>query len=105
MSNPTEEQSLPPVNDAVVITLKKPVRYGDQLLTFLELREPTAGDLRRLSDLMECLANPFRMALALAAAVTGIPDKVLDRLSLEDIGEVAKYLNPFVVASLSMSES
>lgn len=103
MNEAIEQGNLPAVNDAVVITLKKPIRYGDQLLTFLELREPTAGDLRRLGDLSEGLSNPFRLGLELAAVQTGIPDKVLDRLSLEDLGEVVKYLNPFVFGSLSVS--
>ncbi|WP_432721292.1 phage tail assembly protein [Jeongeupia wiesaeckerbachi] len=76
----------------IVITLSRPVRFGDDDITELKLREPLAGDFRALNE----PSDVFASSLNLAAELAGLPASVIDRLGLDDTQAVIKAVNPFL---------
>ena len=66
------------------LTLKKPIKWGNELVVDLSFREVVARDLRslKLSEMQ------FGDLLDLAARLSGHPPSVLDQLSMEDVGTV-----------------
>ncbi|MBM3114994.1 phage tail assembly protein [Jeongeupia naejangsanensis] len=76
----------------IVITLNRPVRFGDDDITELKLREPLAGDFRALTEPFDLFTCSFNLAAELA----GVPASVIDRLGLDDTQAVIEAVNPFL---------
>ncbi|TJZ78791.1 phage tail assembly protein [Chitiniphilus eburneus] len=76
----------------LVVTLSKPLRFGEEDITELRLREPCAGDFRVLANPQAVLAS----SLDLAAELAGLPSSVLDRLNTDDTEAVVRAVNPFL---------
>ena len=75
------------------IELRKPISFdgGREELCELEFREPTVGDLLK-ADAYE--SNSYGEELALLAALTGQPEALLKRMSVEDFGRCRTVLLP-----------
>ncbi len=82
---------LPPVQDTLTLTLRKPVRFADQDYAVLELREPTAGELAK------AVKEPGEvdMMITLTHLVAAVPRGVAERLSQRDLGECARFFAQF----------
>ncbi|GAA5783938.1 hypothetical protein GCM10007860_09150 [Chitiniphilus shinanonensis] len=76
----------------IVIALSKPLRFGEEDIAELQLREPCAGDFRVLSNPQAVLA----CSLDLAAELAGLPPSALDRLNTADTEAVVRAVNPFL---------
>ena len=79
------------------LTLKKPIRLGESTPEITELtfrEEVVAGDLRGIRQ--SALADPLTDdILKIAGRLCGQPDAVMNRLSLEDTGEVMAAVHGF----------
>lgn len=76
------------------IVLTKPIKFGEETIDKLTLREPVAKDFRELKD-----TAPFAMMLDLAAALSGVPTSAIDQLSAADTMAVCDKVGGFLPAS------
>ena len=76
------------------VNLSKPISFGTESITKLELREPVAGDLRGM---------PLNMGmdemLALAGKLSAQPDSVINQLSIPDMAKVMEVVGDFLQGS------
>ncbi len=75
------------------IELRKPISFdgGREELCELSFHEPTVGDLLK-ADAYE--SNSYGEELALLAALTGQPEALLKRMSVEDFGRCRAVMLP-----------
>lgn len=84
--------------EPIVIKLHKPVQLGETGTRISELHlrsEITAGDLRgiKLGNLADLATDDL---LKICGRLCGQPDPVMNRLSLQDFGEVASAVLPLL---------
>lgn len=81
----------------VKVKLKKPIAFGDQTITELIIRdEVVAGDMRGIP-----MRDPmwFDDVLKLLGRLAAQPDPVINKLSFEDLAEVAPLVAGFIGGS------
>lgn len=88
------------MDDFMVIPLTKPIKFGEETISELKLREPEGKDFRQLKSM-----NPFAMMLELATAISGVPDSVIDRLNAADTLAVCEKVGSFFPDSLKTGAS
>lgn len=76
------------------IVLTNPVKFGEETIDKLVLREPVARDFRGMKS-----TEPFAMMLDLAAAVSGVSPSVIDQLSAADTMAVFDVVGGFLPSS------
>ena len=86
----------------VKFPLSRPVTFGEETISELELREPVAGDLWDV-ELGEKIA--MGALLSVAAAISGRPLSVLRKLSAPDALELATVVGGFFERSPETSGS
>lgn len=89
------------MNEETVIGLSKPLRFGDEEISELRLRRPTGGDFRHVKASNEV----FAMALDLTAALTGLPQKVIDSMDVEDLFKVVMAVSYWLPKSQETGET
>lgn len=82
------------------IVLIKPIKFGEETITMLKLREPVGRDFRGLDA-----TNPFTMMLDLAAVLSGVPASAIDQLSAADTMVVCEKVGSFLPASQATGAS
>lgn len=70
------------------LNLRHPVKLGDETITSLELRRPTAGDLR----VMDERKGDISKQIALTARLTALPEKTIEQLDAADFVELGEVL-------------
>jgi hypothetical protein len=78
----------------VTITLAKPINFGSETISKLDIREPVAGDMRGLP-----LQMGFDEMLTLAGKLTAQPDSVINQLSMPDVTKVMEVVGDFLQGS------
>lgn len=78
------------------IQLTSPVRFGNEEIGVLKLREPRARDFRAIGN----LDKPFAAMLDLAASLADLPASALDDLSASDTMKVVEAVSGFLPQSL-----
>ena len=76
--------------DTMTLTLRKPVTFADQPVTALELREPTAGQMKQWASLSGMAAN-----IAAVSTVAGLPESVIGEIVSRDLFAAATFINSF----------
>ena len=78
------------------IILKTSLTHGEAKITELNFREPVAKDLRKyeMTDL-----NKFSKIQSLSAQLCGLPESVLDNLSMEDLINCSRMILSFLPPS------
>ncbi|SBV94102.1 hypothetical protein KL86APRO_10469 [uncultured Alphaproteobacteria bacterium] len=86
------------------ITLSKPLPWGNEEISEIVLRRPTAGDLRgiKLTGIAEMDVNTV-MVLLPRISVTPLAKSVLNELDPADVVEVCSALSVFFEASPNAS--
>ncbi len=79
------------MDNLMVITLTKPIKFGEETLRELKLREPVARDFRDLET-----TKPFAMILDLAAILSGVPASAIDQLCAADMMVVCDKVGGFL---------
>jgi hypothetical protein len=69
------------------VVLTEPIQMGDEKVTKITFRKPTAGDLKRFPAMPQ--AQTMGHIVELASTITGQPVSVLDRMCLKDLEQVA----------------
>lgn len=69
----------------VVVTLAHPVEFGSQRITSLELRRGRAGDVK---DMKLSGELPTAHLILIVSRLSGQPTQVIERLDVDDAGEV-----------------
>lgn len=77
--------------DDMVIPLTKPIKFGEETISELKLREPVARDFRELNA-----TKPFGMMLDLAAILSGVPASAIDQLNAADTMTVCNKVGAFL---------
>lgn len=98
-------------HEPVIITLSSPVTYvlksengeREETIETLKMRPPKAGDLLVMQDY---LGNNQKMSatFALVAHLCGVPQRVIDKLEIDDFAQVAKELANFMPSGLAIGE-
>lgn len=83
------------MNEVKKITLQKPIRFGDDVIAELDLREPTAGDFRGLVMRTDGAIDMDTM-LTLAGRSCGHPPSVIDKLGCADLMQVLAVVGGFI---------
>jgi len=80
----------------ITVTLKKPIPYGDGTLDKLDLRTPTAGDLRgvNLGDLYQLNTDTVLKVMP-RIAQENITSEQLNALSMPDLLTITQELTNF----------
>lgn len=81
--------------DELTIKLRKPIKLADISYESIDLREPTAGELRKALNLGS--DNGIGNAMALIHLVAKIPMAVVDQLSQRDLAEADRFLGGFTL--------
>lgn len=68
------------MSERIKLQLKKPIQLGEKTITELAIREPKAGDYRRLAG-----KSTMADGLQLLGIVAGQPTQVIDELSVPDM--------------------
>jgi hypothetical protein len=76
--------------DTLTITLRKPIEIAGITYDRLELREPTAGEMKKLEGKTGTTAT-----IDLLFMVTGVPIGALDKLGVRDLRKATDYLEAF----------
>lgn len=87
--------------DEITITLRKPVKLGEQEYTTLDLREPTAGELEKASS----ATTNMGVVINLIHLVAKVPRKVVEGLSQRDLKEAGAFLEGFNEPSPATGET
>lgn len=79
------EQSATPLAWPVVVQLRVPVEFGSRTIATIEMRRGRLGDIKgmKLSGEM-----PTDQLILIASRLSGQPVQVIERLDMEDAGEV-----------------
>ncbi|WP_294292075.1 phage tail assembly protein [uncultured Sphingomonas sp.] len=97
-----DRQSAPPITDGrpplsgealpdtMTLTLRKPITFAGQPVTALELREPTAGQMKQWASLSGMAAN-----IAAVSTVAGLPESVIGEIVSRDLFAAATFINSF----------
>ena len=80
------------MSDKKIINLSSPVKFGEETISVLEMRQPKGRDFRELKN----LDRPFSMMLDMAAALSELPASVMDDLSAEDVQQVTEAVSGFL---------
>lgn len=69
-----------------MITLKKPIKHGEEIITELELREPTAKEIKTIGLPLNVRDGEVRTAIVhqYVCALATLPPSVVDQLSAKD---------------------
>jgi hypothetical protein len=86
-----ETQELP---EQLTITLRKPIKLGDETVETLELREPTAGEFKKFAKLAP--SDPSGALVALISMVSGHAPPIIDRIGVRDMNAAGEYLMAFI---------
>lgn len=79
------------MDNSMVIKLTKPIKFGEETISELKLREPEGKDFRQIESV-----KPFAMVLDLAAILSGVPASVIDRLNAADTMAVMDKVGGFL---------
>lgn len=83
------------MSEPVVITLRKPVRAGQETIAELTIRPVRGKDLRRLNP----SDPPLVQTLNMLSWLSGQPMKVVDELEGDDLGTALGVVNDFLFAT------
>ena len=88
----TADAVLPPAE--MIIRLDPPLKdlAGDDV-TSLDLREPTAGEMKSCDNL-----TGYAWMIAIVAQVTARPEKVISRVPVSTLNKAGAYLTGFIGA-------
>jgi hypothetical protein len=75
----------------VVVPLSVPVRHGDEVLTEIELVEPTVEDLQSLDG----IEGNVEITIRTLCACTGLPPSVIKQIRLRDMRRLAEEVAKF----------
>lgn len=81
--------------------LSEPVKHGSEEITYLEVREPRAKDLRKFPAQAKTLGE----MLDFAAHLCGQPPSVIDQLSLVDAMNLFEVIMDFLPDSLKTGQT
>jgi hypothetical protein len=85
------------------IELASPIADGDKPpIGSIHLREPTAGEIELSTKVF---GEGMGQSIALIAAVSGVPAKVIRKLPASEYNAAVEYLGPFLGASPATGES
>lgn len=84
----------------VKIELTEPVKHGKNEITELELREPRAKDMRKVS-----LSPTMGEMLDIAATISNNPPSVIDQLCIKDTMKVVEVIGDFLGDSPQTGEN
>ena len=88
------------IMETMTITLRKALTDGEDRITKLELREPTAGEARDAGKLDGLDAN-----IALVAAVSGLRKPLIERLPQREFLKALRFFQPFLNDGLLRHEA
>ncbi len=74
------------------ITLQSPIKFGEETISTISLRDAKAKDFRNLKS----LDKPFAMMLDLASELSGLPAVALDELAAEDFSVLMEAMSGFL---------
>lgn len=78
------------------ITLKHPVKLGEETITTVDLRRPTGADYRQVGS----PKNNYDLCLNFAAQLSGLPDSVFDQMDgVDDIPQFVDVVTGFLTSS------
>lgn len=83
------------MSEPVTITLRKPIRSGNDSVTELTIRPVKGKDLRRLKP----TDPPLVQTLNMLSWLSGQPMQVIDELEGDDIGQAMEVVNDFLFAT------
>lgn len=79
------------MEDVKILTLRKPVTMGDETITSLTLREPTAGELERAT----AKGTGMTVAINLMSMVSGQPRQIIEKMGSRDFKEATAFIEGF----------
>lgn len=85
------------------LKLKKPVQFGSETIAELEIREPTAGDIRDMP--LDMTKATMGTLLDLASRCTAQPPSIINKLSIEDATRLAEVIGGFLSGSPQTGET
>lgn len=75
--------------------LSKPVTFGSEIITHLELSEPKTKELR----LLKTKDLPLSDLIDIVGSCAGQPNKVMDKIAIKDTMKLVEWVNGFLVDS------
>lgn len=79
------------VPDEIELTLRKPIKDGDQMITSLTLREPTVREMGQAGS----LPNVFDSNAKLVSLVSGVPKLAIQEMGIGDMQKAVDFLAHF----------
>ncbi len=92
----------------LTLTFDPPLKAGHLACSEMQLREPTGGEVRAAEMLLRPGVMPDTIRqyqLSLISKVSGVPQALIDQMPITRVLEAAEYLQRFVNASQSTSQS
>lgn len=74
------------------IKLKKPIEFGSDTITELDLREPTLGDLQGINLEQMMMADNVILVLS---RISNVPLTAIKKMSFQDLAPVTAILGSF----------
>lgn len=91
----TPEEIQDDIPDEMILTLRKPVKFGEESYTELNLREPTMGEIEKFTKSLSKW-DPLTAMNFFIASVAGIPKPVIDLIGGRDGKKAREYLSSFL---------
>lgn len=84
----------PAYNEPITLTLRKPVKHGELMVTEITIRPIKAKFMRTLDR----SASPLEQTFSMANKITGQTTQVLDEIEGDDLRDLLKHVNGFLFA-------
>lgn len=94
MSDDEAQPGKPAYNEPITLTLRKPVKAGDRMVTQLTIRPVKAKYMRVLGGSNSALEQTLQMA----SKLTGETTQVIDEIEGDDLRELMGHVNGFLFA-------
>ena len=91
----SDEEKPKEAPDELTITLRKPVKLGDETITELNLREPTMGEVEKFVKSTDRHDNLTAMNLFIAS-ISGVNKAAIDMIGARDGKAAREYLSAFL---------
>jgi hypothetical protein len=77
---------------ASIVNLSEPVQHGEETIKVLEIRKPTAADMRDMPVQNQTMGH----MMDLAANLTGHPPSVINQLAVQDVTALMEVVAGFM---------
>ena len=84
------------MTDIASVTLARPIRVEERMITEVTIRRPKVRDLRAMEKMREPEGTELDQGIAMAAALCDLPLEAMDEMDAADFAAVSEVLGGFL---------